>query len=98
MQKEPYCHGDSPQQKEQGAVVSIRFVRAIKYDDITKCCIVKTTLAITPEQSLQVPFPISLVLEKEIRISTFALCQETNDCLSITSGNCLHLIAMTEIV
>ena len=55
-------------------------------------------LTITPEQSLEVPFPISLVVEEEIRIPTSALCQVTDDCLSITSSNCLHLIAMLEII
>ena len=87
-----------PNKRNKGQVVPIRFVRAIKYDDITKCYIIKPTLTITPEQSLEVPFPISLVVEEEIRIPTSSLCQVTNDCLSITSSNCLHLIAMAEII
>jgi len=40
---------------------------------------------------------ISLVVKEEIRIHTSAFCQVTDDCLSIASSNCVHLIVMIEI-
>ena len=84
--------------RNKGQVVPIYFVGAIKYNDITKCFIIKQTLSITPEQSLQVSFPISHVLEKEIRISILMFLQVTDDCLSITTSNYILLIEMAEII
>ena len=84
--------------RNKGQVVPICFLGAIKYNDITKCFIIKQTLSITPEQSLQVSFPISHVLEKEIRISILMFHQVTDYCLSITSSNYLLLIEMAEII
>ena len=87
-----------PNERHKGQVVPICFVGNIKYNDITKCFIIKQTLSITPEQSLQVSFPISHVLEKEIRISILTFYQVTDYCLSITSSNYLLLIEMAEII
>ena len=84
--------------RNKGQVVPICFVGAIKYNNITKYFIIKQTLSITPEQSLQVSFPISHVLEKEIRISILTFHQVTDYCLSITSSNYLLLIEMAEII
>jgi hypothetical protein len=44
------------------------------------------------------PSPISLVVEIEIWISMFLSYQVIHDCLGITGGEHLQLIAMAEIV
>ena len=87
-----------PNERHKGQVVPICFVGTIKYNDITKCCIIKHTLSITPEHSLHVSFPISHVLEEELRISVLTFLQVTDDYLSITIGNYLMLIEMAEII
>ena len=84
--------------RNKGQVVPICFVGAIKYDDITKCCIIKHTLSITPEHSQHVSFPISHVLEEELKISILTFLQVTDDCLSITFSNYILLIEMAEII
>jgi hypothetical protein len=87
-----------PDKGNKGHVVSVCFVCAIKHEYITKCFIINLTLKVTPQQSYQMPSPIGLVLEKEIRIVKFALCHVTDYCLSITDGKRLLLKTMAEIV
>jgi hypothetical protein len=59
--------------------------------------IIHLTLKVTPEHSRQMSSPISLVLEVKIWIYTFLMFQKIDDCLSITTGECLQLIVLVEI-
>jgi hypothetical protein len=76
-----------PDKGNKGHVVSVCFV-----------CAINLTLKVTPQQSRQMPSPIGLVLEKEIRIVKFALCHVTDYCLSVTGGKRLLLKTMAKIV
>ena len=87
-----------PNERHKGQVVPICFAGAIKYNDTTKCCIIKHTLSITPEYSLHVSFPISHILEEELRISVLTFLQVTNDYLSVTISNYILLIEVAEII
>ena len=87
-----------PNKRNKGQIVPIYFVGAIKYNDITKCCIIKQTLSITPEQSHQVALLISHAPEKEISISAFTFPEVSDDCLCITSSNCPLLMAVAKII
>ena len=87
-----------PNKRNKGQVVPVCFVGAIKYNDITKCCIIKQTLSITPEQSHQMSLLISHGPEKEISVSVFSFPKVSDDCLTITSRNCPLLMTMAEIV
>ena len=87
-----------PNKKNKGQVVPICFVCAIKYNDITKYCIIKQTLSITPEQTQQMSLIISEASEKEISVSAFSFPKVSDDRLSITSSNCPLLMAMAEII
>ena len=87
-----------PNKRNKGQVVSICFVGAIKYNNITKCCIIKQTLSITPEQSHQMSLLISHAPEKEINVSAFSFPKVSDDCLTITSRNCPLLMTMVAIV
>ena len=60
-----------PNKKNKGQVVPICFVGAIKYNNITKCCIIKQKLSITSEQSHEVSLLISHAPEKEVSVSAF---------------------------
>ena len=87
-----------PNKRNKGQVVPICFVGAIKYIDITKCCIIKQTLSITLEQSHQMSLLISHAPEKEVSVSAFSFPEVSDDSLSITSINCPLLMTMAEIV
>ena len=87
-----------PNKRNKRQVVPICFVGAIKYNDITKCCIIKQTLSITPEQSHQLSLLISHAPEKEVSVSVFSFPKVSDDSLSITSRNCPLLMTIAEIV
>ena len=87
-----------PNKMNKRQVVPICFVGAIKYNNITKCCIIKQKLSITSEQSHQVSLLISHAPEKELSVYVFSFPKVSNDSLSITSRNCPLLMTMAEIV
>ena len=74
-----------PNKRNKRQVVPICFVGAIKYNDITKCYMIKQTLSITPEQSHQMSLLISHAPEKEVSVSAFSFPEVSDDSLSITS-------------
>ena len=74
-----------PNKRNKGQVVPICFVCAIKYNDITKYCIIKQILSITPEQTQQMSLIISEAPEKEISVSASSFPEVSDDSLSITS-------------
>ena len=68
--------------RNKGQVVPICFVGAIKYNDITKCYMIKQTLSITPEQSHQMSLLISHAPEKEVSVSAFSFPMVSDDSLN----------------